>query len=1058
MRLFKNFWFLFLILFAFAAPDFAQRRQPRHQPQQSAPAKNAAQTNELATTAFEAIKSATDINERIEKLEAFLRDFPASDLRIKAIEFLIVSHVELGESDFRDNDAANGVAEFRDAAKAFQPEVADNLFNDVVAKLPFNVFFRAKLADERAAAIEIARIIEPKVRGQAARLLALANFYLTIENGAEAKRLAARAAELEPNSAAAQIALGMANRIDFDLEAAAKHYQRAAELDQNSTIAKRNLADVQRGIGKTDDALRLYRELLAANPADEAARSGLILTMFNAGQKDAAEKELNGALEQNPRNFALAANAAYWYAANNDGAKAVELANKAIQIEPRYVWANIALARGLTLQRQPLEAERALLFARQFGNFPTLDYELASAHLAAGLFDEARDDLKRSFSIKNGKLTTKLAGRRDAQADDFNNLLRAERRASTFQFQTANTEEENKKLRELLEFSEALTAEKDETVIETAAANFAAGADEMQTHRQIYAANRLLSSKKALPAVAELTKNVIANLDQSLDVPAATAAVLADELYEPRRIAQTRGEVVNVPTLDRTTLSKIMRGRVEELAGWTLFQENKFDEAVVRLRRAVGILPPNSAWWRSSLWKLGTTLDAANKPHEALDSLITSYKADQPSEARLAIIRSVYQRANGTLAGLDERLNATNAQNQSEQQPRAVNNAAQPNLRATQPKFRNPLPSVVAEIVPKTVAANQNAVKPEPTIAPTPAPIVAAASATPEATTEIAPKTETVVQDSAITQNRTSKPEPIVLPTLGETVVAPEARIAATKNAATPDKPQTAEQSALKESTVTEQPIAQPSPSESSSQNRVEPTVEQTPEKAAEKSAEKTVEKNAETFVQKSARETPAAAPTKSESTVEQTEQSAPRVVVVPINQTPTAQEAQPTPQTVAETPVKIEPAQTENVARINNQIENQAAPNEANVVAPTTSAKPRIVIQNLNEAAENQFKSAGRIEKQVQCGMQISQKQLVLSRNGGAATLIIAVNSAENAAKLNFTISSPTDIAVTPLNNEATNDFSRSFHVRSISEITKPVVVTFESPCGRQDVLIKVR
>lgn len=1015
MRLFKDFAILFLIVLALALPSAAQRRRPSRAQQ---PRASAAQTSEQAATAFEAIKSTADVNERVEKLEAFIKDFPNSDLKPKAIEFLIVTHVAIGENDFREDDAANGIAEFRDAAKAFAPEVSENLFNDVVAKLPYNVYFRAKLPEDRAAAIEIARIIEPKVRDNSARLLALANFYLTIENAAEAKRIAARAAQIQPDSAAAEFALATASRIDLDLEAAARHFERAAELDKSSQIAKRNLADAKRGIGRSEEALNLYRELLAANPADEAARSGLILTLFDLKQKAEAEKELNAALEQNPRNFQLAANAAYWYAANNDGARAIELANKAIETEPRFVWAQIALARGLMLQKQPLAAERALLFARQFGNFPTLDYELANAHLAAGLFDEARDDLKRSFAVKNGKLATRLANRRDAQADDFNRLLAAERRASTFQFQAANTDEENKKLRELLELSDALAADADENKLAAAAANFAEGTDEMRAHRGLYAANRLLERKKALSSVADLTKAAIADLDRSLDAPAATAATLADELYEPRRAAQARGELLNVPTLDRATLSKILRGRVEEIAGWTLFQENKFDEAAVRLRRAVGILPQNSAWWRASLWKLGLTLDAAGKPREALDPLISSYKADQPSEVRLATIKAVYQRANNTLAGLEERLSGTTAAAQNsaaQQQQRAANN---PNLRAARPNPSNPLPSVIAEIVPKTAAppnaaaANQLQTKPEPTPAATP--------------------TEVIATQAVETAN--------------------------------------AGQTATKQPDSNNLAVAQPTPNEKLAQAQSEPTTTTSPtetnvaeaaEKPAETPIQETIENRASTAkpeetvakTEESAKTEPPkieeAAKTESVKidSAKTEETSAPRVVIVPVNQTAPEQSA---PQeTVNKTLAAIESPQqtrTENAATSRSAGESTVLP------------KPRVVVQNINEAAENSIKNAVRPEARAICAMQISQKQVVVSRNGGAATLIVSVGNAENAANLNFTVSSPTDIAVASQDNRAANDFTRSFQIRSISEITKTFVVTFESPCGRQDVLVKVR
>ena len=45
----------------------------------------------------------------------------------------------------------------------------------------------------------------------------------------------------------------------------------------------------------------------------------------------------------------------------------------------------------------------------------------------------------------------------------------------------------------------------------------------------------------------------------------------------------------------RNVLSNILRGRIEDLAGWALFVGGDAQEAVVRLRRAVSVLPETSS-------------------------------------------------------------------------------------------------------------------------------------------------------------------------------------------------------------------------------------------------------------------------------------------------------------------------------------------------------------------------------------------------------------------------------------------------------------------------------
>ena len=702
---------VFILIFFIVFIGAAQAQKPRPLTKKTAQTANAAKSETAAAARFEAVKIIENPIERSAALEKFIKDFPRSPLAVTAGEMLVSVNAELGEVGFRQSDANGGANRFRQAVKAFQPQMSDQIFDDYVIKLPFNLFFR----NDRATALELARIIETKISDNPPRLLALAKFYLTIEDAAAAKKLAARATQLAPNSADAAQVAGLAQRIDLQLDAAATYFQRAVELDPNSATAKRNLADALRGLGQADEAVKLYRELLAANPNDEAANNGLILALFDVNKSAEAEPMLTAALAANPKNLLLATAAAYWYAAHNEPTKAADLAQKAVAVEPRFVWAQIALARARVAQRQPLEAERALIFAKQFGNFPTLDYELANAHLAAGLYDEARDDLQKSFALNNGKLQTKLANRVDVQADDFNELLARERRAGIFQFDAAGSADEAQKLRQLLIFSDALKQPANNETAAKAAAEFAAGDDEASSHRDIYAANKLLDNKIALPSVLELTQKAVDNLNKSLDAPAPSAAVLAEELYEPRRLAQTRGEILNVPNVEPAVLSRILRGRVEEIMGWTMFQQQNYVDAIVHLRRAVGVLPANSAWWRSSNWRLGTALEANGNLPDALEAYLRSYRDAAPNETRLVIIKAVYQRLNNnSLDGFDAKLNNVSAANPAQ-------TLAKSSVPTPTP-FKNPLPEVVAQVLPKETPAPTPKIEPTPEVKAAPEP------------------------------------------------------------------------------------------------------------------------------------------------------------------------------------------------------------------------------------------------------------------------------------------------------------------------------------------------
>lgn len=591
--------------------------------------------------------------DRIAAIEKFLADFPESEDRIAAAELLASSRVLIAEEKLFVGASADAAAIFRRVVEESPQPIPKVLFSESIAKIPLTLFRRG----QRSAAIDIATLIESKIENDASQLLEIANFYLNIENGAEAMRVAAKAAARDPESAPVHRTLALVHRINFDLELSADSYARALELDPESTAAKRGLADMKRALGKSEEAIALYRELLAKDDADIVSRSGLILSLFEAGRRPEAERELAKSLESAPGNFILLSGAAYWYASRGIGDKAVELAQKALEREPRYIWSHIALARGLMSQGKPVAAEQVLIKARSVGNFPMLEYELASARVAAGFFQEAAEDLSKHFSISPTGVKTRLGGRLVREENSLADLVAYERKASIFAPTAADSPGNAEVLKALLELDQKLRApEPNESDIVAAADAFARGADKMRIHRQIYAASLLLQKRIAFGKVLELTKAAIGNTDIGLDVPDPAAAVMASELYEPRSMAFRRNDFLLVPEVPRQTLSAILRGRIEEIAGWALYQQENYADAVVRLRRAISVIPDNSAWWRSSMWRLGAALAADGKDADALDAYIKSYKTDKPDFGKYAIVAALYTKIHGNIDGLEEKI------------------------------------------------------------------------------------------------------------------------------------------------------------------------------------------------------------------------------------------------------------------------------------------------------------------------------------------------------------------------------------------------------------------
>ena len=594
-------------------------------------------------------------NQRVDKLKAFIAAHPASVAVPRAKELIVVAYAMVGDQKMQAGDVSGGLEQFRLAIAEAPPDMNDRLFTDVIARIPPNLFFRG----QRALANEFARQAEALAQGNAKRLLALAEFYVNVENANEAARLAEAAIQIAPDSAAAHQALGAARHIDLRLEEAETEYVRALSLDAKAGAARIALADLKRAGGKPEEALALYREQLQADAKNKSARAGVVVSLLELGQKDEAEAELEKALADpdQAQNLPLLVGAAYWYLAHNNAARGLELAQKAITIEPRYSWAEIAYARALLADRRPVEAERALRYVRQFSRFPTLDYELATVLASMGLYDEAALELAHTFGLKNGEIETKLAGRTAVHAATFSDLLAPERRAAIFQSAPADSDTNAQMLKSLMAFNAALdVASPNEDDLIAVAEGFIKGNDAMKTYRQIYVADKFIKKGVALSTVVDLMDQATSGVEAALNVPAATVAVQPTEIGDVRARALAQGTTPDIPTAPRTALSGLLRARIEDLAGLALFNMDKPAEAATRLRRAVNVATEGTPLWRSSMWHLGAALEANGKHDQALLYYIKSYVSGPPDPARRSVIETVYKKVNGTLDGLEDKI------------------------------------------------------------------------------------------------------------------------------------------------------------------------------------------------------------------------------------------------------------------------------------------------------------------------------------------------------------------------------------------------------------------
>jgi tetratricopeptide (TPR) repeat protein/uncharacterized membrane protein YgcG len=642
--------------------------------------------------------------QRAVKLKEFLDTHPDSKSRPHATELLISTHASLGDQKLKNGDSVGGVEQLLRAIDEADVTISDQFFAGVISQIPMNLYLRG----EREAAFKAAQNVETKFGTDAKRLLAVAGFYLGIERGSETVRVAESAVKLAPDLAEAHRLLAVGLHISLRLDEAAAEYKRALELDPASKVSRGSLADLYRASGRTEEALALYNEQLVADPKDKAARAGKVISLFELSRNDEANSALDAALAEEPRNLPLLTGAAYWLAAHNNNEKAFDLARKAVAIEPRYTWAQIALGHSLLGLGRPLDAERAMRYARQFGKFPTLSYELANVLVSMGLYDEAAEVLRESFTIKDEQIQAYLAGTLLVSETGFLDLLAPERRAGIYQPTAADSPATAKIMKALLAFNVAITPPTEgdkinEPAAVAAAKEFASGTDSMRAFRQLYAASRLLRGGVGVETALDLVGQARAASDEALKVPVLTMAVQADEFRDMRARAIAAGSVPDVAPAPPELLAKILKGRVEDLQGWALFNQEKYTQAITHLKLAADILPAQTPAWRTALWHLGVALEQSGQKEQALDSYIKSYRGGPVETVRRSVIEQLYRSVKGSLEGLEQQIGpGTEAGN---------------NPPATEAAKPEPQPVAKPESPP--VAAPET---PAPTAAPNPTP------------------------------------------------------------------------------------------------------------------------------------------------------------------------------------------------------------------------------------------------------------------------------------------------------------------------------------------------
>jgi tetratricopeptide (TPR) repeat protein len=260
-----------------------------------------------------------------------------------------------------------------------------------------------------------------------ARLAQAAEQALKQGNHAQAVDYAQRAAQAAPNDAQLWFLLGYAARLDQKYSLSVEAYQHGLRLNPSGVEGLSGLAQTYAGMGRTDEAERLLKQVIASNPGrrDDAlllgnlymragdytgaldwlnraermkpdARSELLLaiTYQHLKQLDKASHYLNLARQRDPNNPDVQRSLAGYYRETGDYKGAI-----AALLSIRNPKPDVKAELAYTYQLDGKMEESARLYAQAANAMPrNLDLQLsaAQAQVAAGSIDDAQPFLERA--------------------------------------------------------------------------------------------------------------------------------------------------------------------------------------------------------------------------------------------------------------------------------------------------------------------------------------------------------------------------------------------------------------------------------------------------------------------------------------------------------------------------------------------------------------------------------------------------------------------------------------------------------------------------------------
>lgn len=597
---------------------------------------------------LERVLAIVDPVERIGELKRFLGGQVTAEQSLRAREATVASWAEVAERELRDNNIGRAVARFRQAIGDLPPTVSDQFFIDTVVRIPQATSMRGY----RAESVGLARLLERRFSGEAVRLAAIGEYYLTIEAPVDAVRALEAAVKLRGDDPEIRRRLAQAYRLSLRLNDAIHEYQYVIGLNQKEKRGYFELANLYRARGAFRESVNLYRAQLEIEPRHSPSWKGLALALLASGDEAGHEEALRKASSMGDANddpaqdVYLQSQAALISLARGRIAAARRAADTAVAIEPRYAWARIAAAEVDLAEGKFFEAERNLIAATQYASFPTLTFTLGKLYLLVEDFDGAIEQFSKVIELtRDGRFRTRLGGTLEVESASLRELLEPEHQAAILLNDPPTAMEIFRIAESLLRLNQlikGMQVTESQGRIDQQVDRFLTAERERGVFRALYLADLFSRQAELLPKVLELTELVLGKAEE---------------------VTLAAGSLRDYPNYDRDGRRQILRGRALDCRGRALYRAGRSAEAERALLEAIreyGPLPEV----RRAVWNLGTVRETAGALNEALDLYIAAYEppavTSNPKVAggdlNRTVIELLYRKVHGSLDGLDLQL------------------------------------------------------------------------------------------------------------------------------------------------------------------------------------------------------------------------------------------------------------------------------------------------------------------------------------------------------------------------------------------------------------------